>query len=494
MLVNQKVSPQVRAYLLKKRARLKNSSTRIPVIPERSRIPFRIYPTEHKCRPIFIQQIDDCVIDYVLNNRKLQKISRCYPIVFAYSGLKHKAEINKLYSNATILEAKENCVFEKAKLTFDYLKKLDDYDVVIRTCPDAVIMDVDWLLTIADEEFLFKYDLMGNCRSAGRSEKTWLRGGCLFISKNLISKLNLNINNIDHDLLRKQNHDLFLYNEVLNGKFKVKKFNLFEYSTAYKGLYAAWHPHKEEFKSEEKFPASKYYSKLRRIALLVPSRERFENKKRLVESIKKTVYDIDNITLYFGIDSDDSTVESVYALQKENPFLKILIIPSSGKFQNLGILWNKCAEVATEDIFSMIGDDMVFKTKNWDLHILKEFDCTEPDGFKFVYCNDGNVGHKPVNSFINRGYYDILGYYCREEFPVDGIDTWLYDVYRRLGRTVYLSEVVIEHLHWHFNKAEKDSVVDRMNHTEASKISKDLYKKLKPCRDIEIEILKPHLE
>ena len=227
-----------------------------------------------------------------------------------------------------------------------------------------------------------------------------------------------------------------------------------------------------------------------RIALLVPSRERIDKKLELINSIKNTVADINNITLYFGIDTDDPTRDAVLQIAKENTFIKIVDIESVGHFQNLGILWNICAKAANEEILSMIGDDMIFLSKNWDLEIINEFspEVCPKDNFKMVFCNDCRHGNKcAVNCFIHRSYYEINGYFAREEFPINGIDIWLHQIYNSFGRLYYRNDILIEHKHWSFRKSRKDTVANRMGANNAGNISNDLWIKLLPERILEAE-------
>jgi hypothetical protein len=104
----------------------------------------------------------------------------------------------------------------------------------------------------------------------------------------------------------------------------------------------------------------------------------------------------------------------------------------------------------------MCGDDMVFETKGWDKDILSEFDNLPPDKMRLVHCNDGMRGpgnpfptHAPfaVAPFIHRRYYDVLGYYVREEWRHGFHDTWLDEVYGIMGRKVYRHDIMIRHLH-----------------------------------------------
>ena len=102
------------------------------------------------------------------------------------------------------------------------------------------------------------------------------------------------------------------------------------------------------------------------IAILVPSRERMNNRLTLISSIITTVNDINNVTLYLGVDEDDPTLPLAEKISEAIPFVKIVKIQNDKQFIGLGKMWNILADTSTEDVISMIGDDMVFKTKNWD--------------------------------------------------------------------------------------------------------------------------------
>src|SRR4030066_406718 len=98
-----------------------------------------------------------------------------------------------------------------------------------------------------------------------------------------------------------------------------------------------------------------------KIALLCPTRERPKDIKRLIDSILNTVNNIDNVILYLGVDEDDPTKPNILKLEQEYNFVKWIPIHNGGKFLGLGKIWNLIAAEVKEEIFSMIGDDMVFE-------------------------------------------------------------------------------------------------------------------------------------
>lgn len=227
-----------------------------------------------------------------------------------------------------------------------------------------------------------------------------------------------------------------------------------------------------------------------KIALLIPSRERIAKKLELIDSIKNTVDNLDNIKLYFGIDLDDPTRKEVNDIKDRENFIEIVDIDNKGKYLNVGVMWNICARACNEEILSMIGDDMVFVTKGWDTKILDEFkppNCPQ-DNFKMVHCYDGRHGARiAVNAFVHKVYMDINGYFMREEFPVDKIDIWLQQIFSAFGRLKYCGEIHIEHKHWSFRKSAVDDVARRMRANNAEQISTQLWSQLLPERIKEAE-------
>lgn len=215
-----------------------------------------------------------------------------------------------------------------------------------------------------------------------------------------------------------------------------------------------------------------------KISLLVPSRERLNLKLTLLSSIITTVSNIENIELIFGVDEDDPTREVAYKISKAIPFIKIIDIKNDGKFIGINKIWNLLVPHAAGDILGYIGDDMIFKTPNWDIEIIKEFSDNLPsDKIKLVHCYDGfrNRDEICVNAFLHRKYVDIIGYLCREEFLINWSDQWLYQSFKAFDRVSYRPDIHIHHNHWVFGKRARDGVADRMLSDNKDKISDQLW-------------------
>jgi hypothetical protein len=213
-----------------------------------------------------------------------------------------------------------------------------------------------------------------------------------------------------------------------------------------------------------------------KISILVPTRERMNNRLTLLFSILTTVSDINNINVYYGVDKDDPTLETIKKVASAIPCLKVIEIENNGQFLGLGKLWNILVKNSTEEIISMIGDDMVFKTKDWDLKIIEEFIDGPCDNIKAVHCNDDCHGAKlAVNLFCHRKYADVMGGFMREEFKINWVDQWLHQVFSAFDRLRYRGDIMIEHRHWVLGKNVKDKTAERMAVADVNKISDKLW-------------------
>jgi hypothetical protein len=202
-----------------------------------------------------------------------------------------------------------------------------------------------------------------------------------------------------------------------------------------------------------------------KIGILVPSRERLNLKLTLISSIITTVNDINNVVLYFGIDDDDPTKEMVYKIAAAIPFIRIIPVHNEGQFIGINKIWNILAAECKEDIFGYIGDDMIFRTPNWDAEILKEFNelhCPK-DNIKLVHCQDGYHGEKiSINAFVHRKYYEVMGYFCYDKFLINYSDNWMTQMFDAFNRRIYRGDIFIQHNHWVFGGRQKDKTADRM--------------------------------
>lgn len=186
------------------------------------------------------------------------------------------------------------------------------------------------------------------------------------------------------------------------------------------------------------------------ISILVPTRQRPHNIKRLWQSVVDTVSDLKDVELVVYIDEDDQTYDG----------LDVPMVVVRGRRIVLSECWNKCFEKASGDILMHCGDDIVFRTQDWNKVVEAEFE-KYPDHIVFVYGDDGGPSRDfGTHGFIHRKWADTVGYFVPPYYSSDYNDTHLNDVAKLIGRHRHI-DIYTEHMHPAFNKAPIDQ-----NHME----------------------------
>lgn len=215
-----------------------------------------------------------------------------------------------------------------------------------------------------------------------------------------------------------------------------------------------------------------------KISLLIPTRKRPENIKRLWDSLVKTTFDLDSIELVLAVDDDDDSYDGLgFDLHKYSRTV-------------LSQYWNHCFERAKGDICMHAGDDLVFKTTGWDLAVLEAFE-EVPDKILFVHGDDGSPNGKTfgTHGFIHRNWVEAVGYFVPPYFSSDYNDTWLNSVAHQIGRYRYI-DIYYEHMHPAWGKAKWDATHnERLARHKKDKVE-DLYASKAPERLRDAEKLK----
>lgn len=198
-------------------------------------------------------------------------------------------------------------------------------------------------------------------------------------------------------------------------------------------------------------------SKYKKINLMLPTFMRSDGKLRVfIDTALATVSDPKNIVFTFCInDKDPDTAAYLKAKQKdiERAGAAVFIVhenldrPHLGKYFNMMYEHHK-KKLDNTCLVSMVGDDMEFKSDNWDLRILQAANLF--DGICIIYGDDLKSMYKKmcVNLFTSVEMVDAQGgqFMC-EEFEIDMIDLVWQQVAERLGINVYLGDVKIFHNH-----------------------------------------------
>lgn len=145
-----------------------------------------------------------------------------------------------------------------------------------------------------------------------------------------------------------------------------------------------------------------------------------------------------------------------------------------------------------DTLVTLIGDDMVCHTKDWDLEVLKAVNLI--DGMGIVHCRDGiQNGQIGVNLFTTRKWVRATGGTFMEDFPADFIDTIYTEVARRTGREVYLDSVYLEHRHSTLKPKEEWDEGFKALRAEWAKYGPEVTERAEACISRQIESVRKHL-
>lgn len=223
----------------------------------------------------------------------------------------------------------------------------------------------------------------------------------------------------------------------------------------------------------------------RKIAILVPSRERPKRASELIESWKSTSAGLSEF--YWYVDDDDPAIDDYSSIIPPNG---LVVGPRLDLCAATNQLWRN---IPKHDFYMYLSDDFLFRTKDWDARVLEAFNGW-PDRVGIVYCNDLYQKEKlATEATLSGRLVDALGYVCPPAFQHLYVDNFVVDLGRALGRLKYLENVLIEHMHPDAGKARKDEGYKRVNSRRMFKRDKGAYEEMRSQLPSLVERLKTEL-
>lgn len=192
------------------------------------------------------------------------------------------------------------------------------------------------------------------------------------------------------------------------------------------------------------------------ISIVFPTRYRVNNVRELLETLQNTVKYKSRCEVCIYFDEDD-----VDTIEKCKEFIhnyEIKVNYIVGPRLVLSQLWNIAYEkLATGSIIMQCGDDIRFRTPDWDEVIYNAYNKVD-DKILLVFGNDGIAFEKlATHSFVSRKWIEVSGMWLPPYFASDYNDVWLDEVARKIARIQYFSELYFEHMHILVNKAVEDN-------------------------------------
>lgn len=200
------------------------------------------------------------------------------------------------------------------------------------------------------------------------------------------------------------------------------------------------------------------------LAVIVPTRGRPGNAARLVMAFRET--DALNAVPVFVADHDDPALPEYKALLDAGEIPRLMILPDGMGGRGMCRALNYAA-LRYADVYEAIGfmgDDHRPRTGGWDDRVLDELDSLEP---RIVYGNDLLQGpNLPTAVFMQSRMIRAMGVMAPQVMRHLYLDNFWKELGERLGGLVYMSDVIIEHLHPVNGKAEWDERYRAVNARE----------------------------
>lgn len=189
------------------------------------------------------------------------------------------------------------------------------------------------------------------------------------------------------------------------------------------------------------------------ITVICPSRERPDKAYDAFQSFLSTV-STPAVAMFFVVDRDDP--KRAGYLEYGLPMIDFLQYEKGG----MGPPLNAAAKAlaAKSQILGFIGDDHRFRTPNWDVMV----NTALKDG-GICYGNDLGRPDLPTQVFMSSQIVQALGWMCLPKAK----HLYLDDTWRVLGEKAeclyYIEDMIIEHMHPVYGKAENDAGYARVN-------------------------------
>jgi hypothetical protein len=188
-------------------------------------------------------------------------------------------------------------------------------------------------------------------------------------------------------------------------------------------------------------------------SVLLPTRGRSSALVSMMQSCLDMAESPEKIQFCLYIDRDDDSYD-LETLKKLTQ--NILVV--RGPRMSLSLMFNSLLTIATGEFFFWSGDDVIFKTKNWDGELQKSI-LRWSDKLGVAYAND-MADYPQLYATIGMVHYEwvsLFGYLFTPHMKDNGIDFWISEVARRGNRLFFCEDVKIDHRQYRQGKASIDS-------------------------------------
>jgi len=208
---------------------------------------------------------------------------------------------------------------------------------------------------------------------------------------------------------------------------------------------------------------------MKKISMLMPTRERFDLFCGSINSLFENCENVDNFEVLVALDNDDiDTINKIKNFIIDKPNIKIFLFERQ-YYRGLNHYYNELTTHSSGEYLFLWNDDSKIISKNWDSEILNH-QCNlcvlNPKVYgSEEYINTYHNGLMVLFPIIPRKWFDITG----EWSHVPAVDSWIDILGKRLNNIKNLDNLIILHDRHGINgivdNTYNDIVNDRQNHS-----------------------------
>src|SRR5262249_14419206 len=145
-------------------------------------------------------------------------------------------------------------------------------------------------------------------------------------------------------------------------------------------------------------------------SLIVPTRERAAQLRRMLDSVAATAADARGIEVVLVIDADDAATQ---AFVHDRLTLKKVVVPPG---LPMGALNMAGYEASSGAYLMLLNDDVIARTRRWDRRVLA---CLRrfPDGIVLIHTNDHLFGEQLCTfPIVTRTFCELAGGICPRDY------------------------------------------------------------------------------
>jgi hypothetical protein len=202
---------------------------------------------------------------------------------------------------------------------------------------------------------------------------------------------------------------------------------------------------------------------MKNVSILIPSRDRPQLLKRLLESIEAKTFDLAGIEILLTVDEDDPQLQKYGKIADGVKFcdFSINVVERDPCFP---AYYNGMAEIANGNMLWVLNDDCLIQTAGWDARVTyraQEFKDNHKHNIWYGDIGDttrnyNNNGQYSCFPMMSREAFHTLGYFFNPKIIAWGTDKYLKHVFTQAKAGIIdLTDIMVEHAHLQDDETHK---------------------------------------